>query len=212
MRAVESMADFGKALLGGVKGAAGGGVTGASLGPYGAAGGAALGGVMGVIGSLEEQREEEKRRKKAMAALERRQALENDAYAFNQKNQPSAMSQVFGPSPFNRFPLYNRAEERDLRARGQQLERDELAAGMQSQGPSASDWIGALLGAGGAVAGAFKSDANAARRAQLNATSDEADWINAHDLPNRATAIEENDARTRSALFGPRRRMNPYEF
>lgn len=207
------MASAGRLGFGAFSGAAGGAGIGSAILPgVGTAVGAGIGGLAGLLGAELSDNEEDEQRKKAMAALEARQALENDAYAFNQKNQPSAMSRVFNSPAFSSFPLYDREKEKELRGRGQQLERDQLAAGMQSRDPGAGDWIGALIGAGAAVAPIFKQDPNAARRAQLNSASDEAAYIGSQDLPNRATALEENDERTRSALFGPRRRMNPYEF
>jgi uncharacterized membrane protein YqiK len=199
--------------FGALSGAAGGAGIGSTILPgVGTAIGAGVGGLAGLLGGVLSDNEDDEKRKRAMALLEQRQALENDVYDFKQKNEPSAMSRVFNSPAFSSFPLYNREKEKELRARQQAYEWEAAKQGMEPQDPSAGEWIGALLGAGGAVAGALKSDPNASRRAQLNATSDEADWINAHDLPNRATAIEENDARARSALFGPRRRMNPYEF
>lgn len=201
--------------FGALSGAAGGAGIGSAILPgVGTAIGAGVGGLAGLLGGVLSDNEDEEQRRRALQLLAKRQQLENDAYDFKSKNEPSAMSRVFNSPAFSSFPLYNREKEKELRARQQAYEWEAAKQGMEPQDPSAGDWIGALIGAGGAVAGAFKKDPLASRRAQLNATSDEADFINSRPLTaaQRATALEENDERTRSALFGPRRRMTPYEF
>jgi hypothetical protein len=203
------MASAGRLGFGALSGGAGGAGIGSAILPgVGTAIGAGIGGLAGLLGAQLTDDEDDKKRKRAMAMLEQRQALERDASKLADKD---ALYALYGGNPGIGRALGAPAR-RALQGREQAYEWNAAKEGMKAEDPSAGDWIGALIGAGAAVAPMFKSDPNAARRAQLNSTSDEADWINAHDLPNRATAIEENDERTRSALFGPRRRLNPYEF
>jgi hypothetical protein len=205
------MANAGRVGLGTLQGATGGAGLGTAILPgWGTAIGAGVGGVAGLIGGLvdDTEDEQEKKRKQALAMLDKQHAYEFDQGRFN---DDVAFGQRLGADP-----IFMNDKKRGLQARGQALERERLNANMapQDQDPGWQEWVGPLLGAGAAAAGAFKSDPLAARRAQLNSTSDEADFIRSQNLtaPQLRTALEENDERTKSALFGARTRMSPYDF
>lgn len=209
------MANAGRVGLGTLSGATGGASLGTAILPgWGTAIGAGVGGLAGLIGGLvdDPDDDQEERRRQAMALLQRRQGIESDS---SKLRDQQALYSMYGGNGAMSNAL-SAPRRRGLEARGQQLERDQLNANMQPQDDTSwRDWVGPLLGAGAAAAGAFKGgDPLASRRAQLNGTSDEADYIRSQNLsPDQLkTALDENDGRTRSALFGPRTRMSAYDF
>jgi len=194
-------------------GVAGGAALGASLGSVVPGLGNVIGGVVGGVGgglaaalsSDDEDAELKASREQQQRMFALQQQLQKDR--FNQQTM-QAIAQRMG---VNRG--FARAIDKKHFDRQQALDKESFDYGMRPRAqPDDYSWIGSLAATAGNIAGSFQGDPRAHRKAQLNQTADEAEWISAHDLPNRATALEENDLRTRSALFGSPFRMNRYEF
>lgn len=139
----------------------------------------------------------------AQIGMERRgQQLETDMFneraRLQQEGEDTKWQDWVGPIMGGASAVAGAMKSDPYAARKQQLWGKEQAAG-------GSDWSGALPGVGNAVSGAYR---------YTNGTADEADYIDASGLSGTglATAQDENDERTRTALFGSKRRMNPYEF
>jgi hypothetical protein len=185
--------------------AAGAGI-GSFGGPLGTAIGAGVGGLAGLLGTAFGTEDEDEQRKQQEALFAQQQQLQREQYRARQVQ--SVAARLGGD------PAFSTATNRKLFDRGMDLDKQRFDLGMKQAEPNAyQQWVAPLLGAGAAVMGGLKRDPLAGKREQLNSTSDEADYIDSlGKIPNLATALEENDARTRSALFGPKTRMNKYEF
>lgn len=207
-----------------IGGAAGGASIGSFAGPWGTAIGGGIGALAGGIGTAIGGDDDDERRKEAARIFAQQQALERDAQrwseAMNYGKELGGVYDSFAGNSAIRSPIkpsdaYMLEGKHALFNRGQQLDRDRFRAGMRKpEGNAWQEWVSPLLGLGAAVSSGFKQDPNAARKAQLNKTSDEASWIDSLDLnpQQRAIALAENDERTKSALFGPRTRMSAYDF
>lgn len=234
--------------------------------------GAGVGGIAGLLGEAfgsSGPSEEDLERQRQF--LLRKQALELEGDKFQDGvRYNELMGNMFKSGRGSRSTFRNDAQlqtagkRRDMSARGQRLERDmfeeDARRQLEGEDPGAREWIGALMGGAGAVAGAVRGldkDPMAARKAQLyngedsavgnpsggwsgalqgigngavsgayrynTGTANEADFINSGGLSSDqdrnplsgaglSTALEENDERTRAALFGSKRRMSPYDF
>lgn len=199
-----------------LQGAGTGAALGASIGSAVPVIGNVVGGVVGAVGgglagffggmSSDEEEEDAKRRAQTAALFAQQQQLQKDQF---RARSMQAIADSLGSDP-----AFGMKRERERFDRGQALDKAGFDLNMQpAQQPGAYEqWIAPAIGAASSIAGSFRSDPRAARKALLNQTADEANWINSQDLPNRATALAENEERTRTALFGSRNRMNRYDF
>lgn len=221
------MAKAGRVALSGLSGATGGAGIGAAFGPVGAAIGGGIGGLAGLLGGAfgDDGSQDEEAIAKQREFLRRKQQLEDEQQSFSDNVYGAqAMQNSFAGVPGRPSPIRIDARlgtlpaQRGMARRGHQLESDqfeERVRQQQEQGePGWQDWVGPLLGAGSVIAGQIKGDPLAARKGNLAGAADEADYIRSQPLSGSGlqTALDENDEKTRSALFGSRYRMSPYDF
>lgn len=213
--------------IGGLQGAAGGAGIGTAIAPgIGTLIGGGIGGLVGMIGGAfgdDGMSDEDIQKQREFMA--RRQGLQNRAYDISDDNDVNAMM-AKGPAG---MPTHGNIFQQDvgiaqaplrrqLRREGDQLEQEQFEFNAKrqqdAQEPGWQDWVGPILGAGAAVAGGFKSDPRAYQKQNLAGAADEASFIRSQPLSGDAlqTALEENDERTKAALFGSRHRMSAYDF
>lgn len=224
------MAKASRVGYGALSGAAGGAGLGTAIVPgIGTAIGAIGGGLLGALGSaFGDNGVSEEDIAKQREFLRRRQTLERENERFqNDARIAGAMRGVYGrhggdESLFAADPYMQTIGARTgMLNRSQQLQsdmfEDDARRQLEGQDPTWQDWMGGALGLGGAIAQGVRganADPMASRKQNLSGAADEAAYIRSLPLSGSAltTALDENDEKTRSALYGSRYRMSPYDF